>query len=93
MIVFVPFSSGILPATQLAVPLAVPAPPVDVCQVTSAIPAPPVAVPASEMLADFAVLTAAAGAVILIDTGEFDIVAGAVRTTVVDCETLSLAES
>src|ERR1700735_5513983 len=57
-IVFVPVNNGILDASHGSVPTAVPAPPVEVCQVTCVIPEPPADVPPTETVAPFAVLTA-----------------------------------
>jgi hypothetical protein len=71
-------------AIQWSVPVAVPLAPVDVCHVTFAIPVPPDAVPASVIAADLAVLTAAAGVIIFVDTGETCAGAAASRVTIAD---------
>ena len=88
-------SRGTAVAIQWVVPVAVPADPVEVCQVTFEMPAPPVAVPARDTVAALTVATLEAGEVIRTERGAVDPVGlGAVtRDTVSVCVALPVPES
>ena len=61
--VFVPTNRGTDETIQCEVPVAVPAPPLDVCHVTLVIPPPPVAVPARLMVLPGSVIIEVVGVV------------------------------